>query len=182
MYQGSQHSADFLLTPDPPFRTYDPDSPQSEQFAGAGRWVPQETLREYWAPSFFVLTDLLERLRGLARVLVLGTPPPNSEAYVRRVLQDEPEGSHFKRLAQQLGVDLSVCGISPDYVRLGMWRILQDMLHERAQTGGAIFVPVPAAAIGSDGLLLPEYRKDDATHANTGFGALMWAEVARHLV
>lgn len=49
---------------------------------------------------------------------------------------------------------------------------------ECAAEFGAVFIPVPGDVMDSDGILLPRYGSDDATHGSAEYAARLWKEVA----
>ena len=172
VWNGNQHNAGFLLSPDPPFRVF---SPLAEAGPEEGAWVAQEVLREYWRPTFSELTDVLKSLVPVARVGVVGTPPPKSDLVVRQSLAQE---IFFLDRARELGVDVADLRITPQAVRLAMWHVIQDALEEIATEVGAAFIPVPTTAVDGDGTLSAEFCAPDATHANVNYGALMWKTIS----
>lgn len=176
-WNGNQHNANFLVAAQPPFRVYDPLDSASDALEGV--WVAEEALREYWEPTFSELGGLLERLGEVARVVVLGTPPPKPQSLVRNLLRNE---SLFVNQARALGMDAARLEVTPEPVRLALWRIVQTMLGEYASNAGAEFLAVPESAIANDGLLLMRYSIMDVTHANAAFGALMWSSLEQMLI
>lgn len=172
VWNGNQHNAEFLISPDPPFRVFHPMAEGDS--SGDGIWVAQEALREHWSPTFSQLSVVLEGLAGADQVIVLGTPPPKSELQVRQALAQE---AFFVDRARELGVRLDQLCITPAPVRLAMWQVIQDRLQEVACDAGATFIPVPAAAFGQNGMLLPAFCAPDASHANSSYGALMWEAI-----
>ena len=171
LWNGNQHNAGFLLAHEPPFRVLHGGSLPS----GDGVWLPRQLLREYWNPSFDELRAALPRLTAVATVYLVGTPPPKSQALIRSVIEREP---FFVEQAASLKVDLAELRVTEPSTRLAMWEILQEMLQECAAEFGAVFIPVPGDVMDADGILLPRYGSDDATHGNADYAARLWKEVA----
>ena len=176
VWDGNQHNTAFLLSSEPPFRVYASTvrEPGDEQ----GVWIPQEMVRDFWSASVEHLSDVLARLSRVAEVLVLGTPPPKSEQIIRATLASDP---YWVASVRQLGLEMDNVKVTPVPVRIALWRVLQDLLRDRADRAGATFVPIPAAAVGSDDLLLDCYGNPDVTHANSAYGGLMWGEIIASL-
>jgi hypothetical protein len=69
-------------------------------------------------------------------------------------------------------------GITPVAIRYKLWWLQASLQKELSRNCGAVFVPVPPAAVNSDGCLLPEYYGGDAVHANAEYGALVIEQLA----
>lgn len=176
VWNGNQHNAAFLIQPDPAFRV--DDRRLTDAYDGPGRWLPRRLLEDFFRPTMDECDALLRRLVPVSRVVLLGTPPPKPLAYITAVLPSEP---FFHDIARARGLELTELTVSSDQLRLALWHIVQDMLRDSANRGGAEWVPVPSRLIDSQGLLPEEYRVADATHANDAYGAAMWETVADHL-
>lgn len=171
VWNGNQHNAGFLLEPNPPIRVFEPGA----STAGDAMWIPRRLLREYWTPSFAELKAALPLLTSVADVYLIGTPPPKTDELIRSVIQQDP---YFVKQGAALGMDLAALAVTPAATRLAMWELLQEMLEQCAVEFGATFVAVPPDVTDDDGILLRRYSALDATHANTEYGARMWAEWA----
>ncbi len=176
LWSGNEHNGKFLLQAKPPFRVFDPES-DVELGDEHGAWIPRTELRDLWSSSFDGLRAVLARLTPLAKVLLMCTPPPKSDELCRKALATEP---FFLAQAAELGYDAADLRITPEETRVSLWRVLRDLLHEVAETGGATFVPLPPGTYDDRGLLLPEFDGGDVTHANGAYGALVWAQLLRH--
>jgi hypothetical protein len=117
---------------------------------------------------------ILHRIKKQRKLLVVGTPPPKQERWIRNGLVQEP--GYVERAAQQ-GFDIETIPITPLALRIQLWGITQDMLAESAVRFGVEFVPVPDSVKDADGALRDELCMPDATHANARYGALMWKEI-----
>jgi hypothetical protein len=168
MWNGNQHNAHFLLEPDPPFRVFDPLTGDQ---GGVGRWVPREAVHELFEPTFAGLDRALRRLTAVAQVVLVGTPPPKSHEAVLAGLERE---TLFAQRARELGIAPADLRVTHGPLRVSLWRIIQEMLGDRAETFGVDFIPVPGSAMSPDGYLQPELSVPDATHANARYGALVW--------
>jgi len=178
VWDGNQHNGAFLIQPDPPFRVYrspaGPGAPTDEE----GMWVPREMVSSYWAQSFADLGQVLERLVGRSRVLVISTPPPKPGAHIRARLEGKlDEDPWITDIASARGQASGELPISPEPLRLALWSVIQDGMREQARLFGATFVPVPDSAFDSAGLLSTACSASDLTHANTEYGGLMWAQI-----
>jgi hypothetical protein len=176
LWSGNEHNGRFLLQQKPPFRVFDPEGGE-ELGPEQGAWVPRTELRELWSPTFDGLRAVVGRLTPVANVLLMGTPPPKSEALVRAALATEP---FFLEQAAQLGYQPGDLLITPEATRVSLWRVLRDLLREVAEIGGATYVPVPAGTYDERGLLLPEFDAGDVTHANGAYGAMVWAQLLHY--
>lgn len=171
VWNGNQQNADFLVESSPAFRVFRAGISNS----GTGGWLPRQVLREYWKPSFGQLWAALPLLTSVATVYLIGTPPPKSQTTLRSFIQRDP---YFLERAAQLGMDITELKVTEFSTRLAMWEILQEMLKESAERFGAVFIPVPDDVMDSEGAMLRQYCRDDATHANSQYGARLWKEVA----
>jgi hypothetical protein len=178
VWDGNQHNGAFLVQPDPPFRVYGSTAGSGPPAEEGGRWVPRELVSSYWAPSFADLGRVLDRLVQRSRVLVIGTPPPNPDGYVRAKLDGrldtDPWITEIAATREQASSELP---ISAESLRLTLWSIIQDGMREEARRSGSDFVPVPDSACDDAGLLAADYRNGDLTHANAAYGGLMWAQI-----
>ena len=143
--------------------------------------VPEALVRAHFGILLPELESLLKANAqlGARRLFVLGTPPPLCDTeQIRRWALAHPV---LIDKAAELGLDLAAAPITAPSVRRKLWQVLQTVVAECAARQGAAFIGVPPAACDPDGFLLPHLSAGDATHANAAYGALMLAELARHL-
>ncbi len=128
------------------------------------------------------LPSMLTRLKATpdTRVVVIGTPPPkkNNEA-LRAMLHSEP---FFIAWAGQIGDDVSKIKITLPHIRLKLWYLLQEMLADMATKNDATFLPVPRNLQDDEGYLRQDFWRQDVTHANEAYGAIMLDHVLKELV
>jgi hypothetical protein len=136
--------------------------------------VPIEAVRALFLPYLSGLESLLKLVTNRRKVFVLGSPPPKSEAFVRRGIAKE---TGYVEIAKQRGIDVATAPISSLSLRKALWNIYQQLFSEIASRHTAVFVPVPSAAMADDGSLREDLCALDATHGNAAYGALMWREV-----
>lgn len=172
-WNGNQHLAGLLIAPafDFPLRSR-PDLPVVPV-----RLVPELAVRELLGQSIAAFARLLTSVTDAAGrpPIVLGTPPPKSDAeWVRARLASEV---HFVQLAEQAGVGLETIELSPPQIWLKSWIVVQELLREVADACSLRFCPSPAEAQTADGFLRREYWSDDVTHANEAYGLLMRRDI-----
>lgn len=165
VWSGNQHNAHFLFEFDEPLRLHDSGEP--------GTVVPASMISAVWESSLAGIETQLTDVKA-EHLVLLGTPPPKAEEQIRAGLNREP---NMLRLVAQAGESVDTIRITPSAVRVGLWKILQGDLEERAARIGARFVPVPSSTQTADGCLKPEYSGGDAAHANGAFGAVMLGEI-----
>lgn len=178
-WHGNQHLVLHLLAHDMPFDFILPDRPDIAPAPGAVL-VPYARIAEQAAlgyPDLEPFAAEIARRGGTA--IILGTPPPKGDdAFIRSWMKTE---SYFGTVAAQRGYDAATVPFSPPALRWKLWVAAQDALRTIAARTGALFLPVPAAAITDDGFLKPEFCAPDATHANPAYGELMLADLAQLL-
>ncbi|MEB3065326.1 hypothetical protein [[Mycobacterium] zoologicum] len=178
-FQGNQHTAHFMFL-DTPFDFALASHPGLVVDQGV-ELVPELQVREVFQRSMnhlgIVLTRMLDN--GGPRPIVLGTPPPKGDnEAIRRGMQLRGE---FATELANLRIDPEEARLAPAYLRLKLWLLLQEMMRETADRFAVEFWPVSASAITEDGYLRPEYWSEDATHANSAYGALMLDEYEKRL-
>jgi hypothetical protein len=139
--------------------------------------VPAEAVKEYlaqWDGGFERLRGVLDELKSHPRV-VIGTPPPKSAAIIASRLRD---GAIPDRIMKEHGVDPSQATIAPVELRVAIWELVQELLHEIATEKDALFVPVPESVKAADGTLHRSLSTMDISHGNARYGALIWAAVS----
>ncbi len=170
VWTGNQHNKHFLFEFDEPLRLHDSAEP--------GRVVPASMISALWESELAGIEIRVPSARAEHFVFV-GTPPPKAEEDIRAGLRGEPR---LLRAVAAAGESVDTIRITPASVRVGLWKILQNDLEERAARVGATFVPVPDTAKTADGCLRPEYSAGDSSHANAAFGALMLREIEAAVV
>lgn len=166
---GNQHNSAFFFARAPAFDlvTDEPGVALQPRIV----LVPTSVFRRLFAPTLVPLVEMIALLRsaGVGNIIILGTPPPKGEGPA--LISCIGTSAKFMKLANRAGIDPAKPGtITPDSVRLKLWRVLQHMMAETAAQQGALFVPVPADCQDQHGMLRPEYWALDVTHANDLYG------------
>jgi len=180
VWNGNQHNADFLLSPEVQIDLIPRGYPVKSTLPNA-TIVAESAIRAHFQPTFDRLVKLLTRLSDAAKYprLVIGTPPPLfDEALIRKRLKGEPV---LTNRATAAGFDIDTVAITPASVRLKLWFVLQRMMAEIGEAHGASYVNVPTEALDENGFLKPELSAGDVTHAGPVFGAMMARQIARAL-
>jgi hypothetical protein len=172
-FNGNQHVADFLLAPDPLFDFV--DDVDSEIHPGAVA-VPRRLVKAHFAPTLVQLRTVIGRLQDseCRSIGVLGTPPPKADiiAFTNIIRR----ARFFTRISRERGIDLETAAITPARILLKLWRVIQDLMEETANDGGAIFLPVPKETMDAEGFLAKEFyglTEGEITHANEQYGRFM---------
>ena len=180
VWNGNQHTADFLLASDQPL-DFLPRGYPDPSVLPKTRLVAEAVIREHFRPSVEPLRQLLAEMPAHDRLkrLLVGTPAPlfdNGE--IRKRLSKEPL---FGEKAAAMGLDISQVEITPPTVRRKLWFVIQAMMAEIAEEGGWQFVPVAPETMDERGYLRPDLSAGDVTHANIEFGSIMVQQIAGFL-
>jgi hypothetical protein len=171
LWGGNEHNSFFLFEGDRPFDVF---LTESDRIEDGRELIPQRAVRAKYDPALEGLRYVLDRLSTKkCRVIVGGTPPPqrdNEKVFARA--QNEPD---FRRLMIASGLPLERVKISPPFLRLKMWRLLQTCVRETAIHFGAEYFAVPSRLTDADGYLLECYLAGDLSHANSDY-ALIYME------
>jgi hypothetical protein len=172
VYKGNQHHA-FLLASDPPFDLFDERTPEMTEGATV---VPRRLVRAYFGDSVVQIPPLVHRLQAARcrKVRVLGTPPPKAD--IGRFADLIRRAPAMLKMTKRLNIDIARVDITPAATLLKLWRILQDVTREVAESAGAEFIPVPPQAFDSEGYLAKpfyDYTPTSVTHANRKYGNLL---------
>lgn len=178
-WRGNQHMAAHLFASDPLFDFVLSDEPDLPLVDGAVV-IPEQMLREKFSPSFDRLVELLDNVHQDHRgIVICGTPPPRHDtATIRASLSHEP---HFADLLRRSGLDAESVSLTPTATLYKMWRVIQAMLRDVADSRGVEFVAIPSASQTPDGFIRPEFWSSDVTHANQEFGNLMMRHLQAYL-
>ncbi len=174
-WKGNEENSHFLIEPRVKFDFLYNNDP-SLGVDNTVTIVPEALVAEIYRNSLQDLRGLVDRLReqGAARIILISSPPPKREAVVRMGLRVERA---FIKMIQDRGLTFDQVQISPEGLRMKLWRLHQDKVREIARSTGAIYLPPPSASIDSDGFLLGKYSHVDATHANFDYGTLVVREL-----
>ncbi|MDO9527137.1 MAG: hypothetical protein Q7J57_16620 [Gemmobacter sp.] len=93
------------------------------------------------------------------RILIEPPPPAGDADHIRK---------HPGAFAEKIAL-----GVSPDALRIQLYRLQSDVYREHATALDARFLPCPSAARDERGFLAAQYWNADPTHGNAGYGALV---------
>lgn len=178
-WRGNQHIADYMFASDPPFDFILSDQTDLS-IAKDSIIIPEQMLREKFAPSFDGLEVLLKNIANSPNrgVVVCGTPPPKDDtAIIRASLAKE---SYFVERLADLGKSADTVSLTPPAILYKLWRLIQNMARDVAHRHGAKFIPIPAESQTAEGFLRKEYWLD-ITHANANLGQLFLQYLREHL-
>lgn len=111
----------------------------------------------------------LQQLREAARCRVIHLVPPPPKADAVHILK-----RHETDFAKAGILDK---GISPASLRLKMWQLQTNVMKKLTGEWGVELLLPPLQALDAQGFLAPVYYAEDATHANTDYGALQVAQI-----
>ncbi|MGV3549943.1 hypothetical protein [Rhizobium sp.] len=175
-WRGNQHFHHFLVMPDRGF-DFLVDSAPHLAVEPSVPTVPEATVIEFMRADMADLDPVIKEIKAAGgRVVLCGTPPPKGDAaFVReRILHEK----YFRKVAEDLGVDLASIGISSPLLLYKLWVVMQNSLADVARRHGVLFMPVPDRLRDSGGFLHPDYYAGDVTHSNHAYGALMLEDLA----
>jgi hypothetical protein len=108
------------------------------------------------------------------KLALIGPPAPKRDgARLRAILAGE---RFYAEQIERLGVTPQTVAITDGFVRLKLWRLLQDLGEETARKYGAVYVGAPEETSDAEGFLKEEYWNTDFTHANLAYGRIMLAK------
>ncbi len=173
-WNGNEHNALYFFPPSPEFDFVSRHVPQLKEDA---QIVPQAAIAARLRQnSLNQLETWLNRLReaGPKKLVQIGGPPPKRDnPQLRALLAGEP---FYAEQIEKLGATPETVAITDSFVRLKLWRLLQDLNEETARKCGAVYVGAPEETMDDDGFLKEEYWSRDITHANFSYGRLMLAK------
>jgi hypothetical protein len=177
LWCGNEHNAHFMFRPAPMFDFYIKQLPNLIPDKTL-ELVPEALVRERLSMFMGDLENVLTYLRdnSAANVVVVGSPPPKGDAMKLKALIASEW--YFREKAKQLGADIDTIEITPPWLRLKLYRLLQQMFLEKAEQCGATYLPVPDDVTDGAGFLKEEYWDSDATHANRDYGKRMLNHLA----
>jgi hypothetical protein len=165
---GNQHYLSYLFIRRPLFDFFlDGYSPPME----GAVLVPATVIRAGLEQSLEGLEALVRRLfeAGAVNVIVLGTPPPKGD--LDEMLRRIRSSAQFSERARKMGVSLdTVDMLTPIPIIQKIWKVMQDVMLQKAEKSGATFLPVPDKTMAENGTLSREYWSVDITHANKKYG------------
>jgi hypothetical protein len=171
VWNGNQHNAHFLLETEPPLRLAGVAFSKDESRVGLDPVVVSQAMfEELWQPDFSSLKEVVQRISGAKRCLVVGTPPPKDEAEIREhLINDE----YFVQRAGDMGIGVESLRVTANEFRVALWRQIQDGLARVAHQTDVEFVPVAPNCMTRLSLLTEGFGAPDATHANGVYGVEM---------
>lgn len=178
-WNGNEHNALYFFQSSPAF---DFVSRSVRQLKEDAQIVPQAAIADRFRKnSLNQLETWLHRLRaaGPRKLALIGGPAPKRDnPQLRALLSGEP---FYAEQIERLGAAPETVAITDSFVRLKLWRLLQDLNEEAARKCGAVYVGAPEETMDADGFLKEEYWSRDITHANRVYGAIMLAKTLAEL-
>ncbi len=169
VWNGNQHNAHFLLEFEPPLRPAGLERPEhgidekSQQVV-----VSCATFEELWKPDFNELKRVIELLSGDKRCIVVGTPPPKDSSEIRNYLKSD---EYFVERARSAGIAVQDLKVTPNEMRVALWKQIQHGMKSVAEETDSVFVEVPDSCLTESQTLAAGMGAPDATHANGIYGA-----------
>ncbi len=178
-WNGNEHNAMYFFRPSPEF---DFLSRHVRQLKEDAQIVPQAAIAQrFQKNSLNPLESWLTKLReaGARKVVLIGGPAPKRDnPRLRALLAGE---RFYAEHIERLGATPETVAITDSFVRLKLWRLLQDLNEQSARKCGAVYVGAPDETMDEDGFLKEDYWGRDITHANFAYGRLMLAKTLAQL-
>jgi hypothetical protein len=117
--------------------------------------------------------SMVDRLLAVAKapLFVLSAPPPKeSNDYILGRLLRQNRRIQYGRSVDEVGIE------RPD-ARLKLWKLEVMLTRRWAKAKGVEFVEAPSECFNSAGFLARKFYHDDATHANSAYGALVVRQI-----
>jgi hypothetical protein len=173
-WNGNEHNALYFFRPTPEFDFVSRHVPQLKEDA---QIVPQAAIADrFRKTSLNPLETWLRRLREAAprKLALIGGPAPKRDnARLRALLAGE---RFYAEQIERLGATPETVAITDSFVRLKLWRLLQNLGEETARKYGAVYIGAPQETMDGDGFLKEDYWSRDITHANPAYGRVMLAK------
>ena len=173
VWNGNQHNANFMFQTEPKFTMLGLTDISYDQDAVP---IPRAMIKEFFKGSFEELTKIASSLSNAASITFVNGPAPKPLTHIQSSILQE---KYFIDIAKSLGIDIGDLEITSDSLRLELWNVLAELLANSAQKLGANFLGAPALSRDASGMLLPEYRSPDVTHANSKYGMLLIEEIGK---
>lgn len=179
-WRGNEHNALYFFRASPEFDFVSRHVPGLKQDA---QIVPQAAIAaRFRNTSFDILEIWLHKFReaGARKLALIGGPAPKRDGpELRARLAAEP---FYAQQAEKLGATPQTVALTDGFVRLKLWRLLQDLGAQTAKKFGAVYVAAPEQTLDGDGFLKEEFWSRDVTHANRAYGRLMLAKTLPELI
>jgi len=106
-----------------------------------------------------ILLEKLRQIAGSAKpIFHLQSPPPI------------PSEDHIFKYPEKYGPRLKERGVAPKCLRLKLWKLFSQIIHNYCDQSNIDFVPNPTSVEDSEGFLKEMYWAEDATHGNKQYG------------
>lgn len=173
-WNGNQHNVDFMFQTDPKFTILgvSDDSCGHESIP-----IPHTMIKRYFKPSFEELNEIIPLLSNAASITLMNGPAPKPISHIQNCIMRE---KYFTKIADSLGVVVGDLVVSSDSLRLGLWKLISEMLESYAHSMGLHFLSTPIESLDTSGLLLGKYWVADTTHANEFYGLLQMERIIEH--
>jgi len=167
VWNGNQHNANFMFQTDPKFTMLGvTDNFPDEKVIP----ISSAMIKEFFKPSFVELTEIVASMFEAKSVTLMNGPAPKPISHIQNIISKE---KYFTDIVESLNVDLESLVITSDALRLELWNVLSGLLEKCANDLGINFIGAPTESRDIFGMLLPEYRAPDVTHANSNYGILL---------
>jgi len=173
VWNGNQHNANFMFQTDPKFTILGVTDNSLDQDTVP---IPVSMIKDFFKPSFEELNEIIPLMSDAASITLLNGPAPKPISHIKTCIKQE---KYFSDIVESLEVDLDSLVITSDSLRLELWNILAELLANYAANLGADYLGAPAESRDIFGMLLPEYRASDVTHANSKYGKLLISELGK---
>jgi hypothetical protein len=170
-WNGNQHNVDFMFQTDPNFTMLGvaEDSNGHESVP-----IPRAMIKSYFEPSFEDLTRIIPSLSNAASITLMNGPAPKPLSHIQKCIAQE---KYFTEIAESLGVVVDDLVVTSDSLRLGLWKLISEMLESYAHSMGLRFLSTPIDSLDGSGLLHEKYWVADTTHANEAYGVLQMERI-----
>jgi hypothetical protein len=170
-WNGNQHNANFMFQTEPKFTIIGATNESEDTVP-----IPLAMIKDFFKPSFEELTEIIPSMSNSKTVTLLNGPAPKPLTHIQNCILND---GYFTNIAKALESDLADLTITSDSLRLELWNLLAGLLEKYADDLGVDFLGVPAESRDISGMLLPEYRAPDVTHANSTYGKLLIGELEK---
>jgi hypothetical protein len=144
----------------------------ADEAASGTEYIPHRALASAFE-SYLRGYSMVDRLLAVAKapLFLLSAPPPkeSNDYILNRLLRQG------KRI--QYGRSVGEVGIERPEARLKLWKMEVMLTRRWARAKGVEFVDAPSECFNSAGFLARKFYHDDATHANSAYGALVVRQI-----
>jgi hypothetical protein len=172
-WNGNQHNVDFMFQTDPKFTML---GVADDSYDHGAVVIPRAMIKNYFKPSFEELKEIIPSLSNAASITLMNGPAPKPLSHIQNCILQE---KYFTDIAESLGVVVDDLVVASDSLRLGLWKLISEMLASYAHAMGVHFLSTPIDSLDTSGLLLEKYWVADTTHANESYGLLQMERIIK---